>query len=114
EESHELSQNDSSREGSYWHAIAHRIEPDSSNSNYWFRKVGRHPIFLGLHEQAAVLLANAATVRWRLKPEWDPALFNQWCGEARQKPGSAEERLAEGIQNAECSLLLEWCTQAMH
>ena len=28
ERSHELSQDNPSREGSYWHAIAHRIEPD--------------------------------------------------------------------------------------
>ena len=36
--SHQIAQDISSREGSYWHAIAHRIEPDSPNSGYWFRQ----------------------------------------------------------------------------
>src|SRR5579863_5978496 len=52
-ESHELSQDISSPEGSYWHAIAHRIEPDASNSGYWFRQVGQHAIFPALHRSAA-------------------------------------------------------------
>ncbi len=47
--SHQISQDVTSREGSYWHAIAHRLEPDSWNSSYWFRRVGEHPIFSGLY-----------------------------------------------------------------
>src|SRR5436305_1040797 len=56
DESHGLSQNIASREGSYWHAIAHRIEPDTSNSGYWFRRVGEHPIFAELHRRASEIL----------------------------------------------------------
>lgn len=35
--SHEVAQEIESPEGSYWHGIAHRIEPDSFNAGYWFR-----------------------------------------------------------------------------
>jgi hypothetical protein len=44
----------------YWHAIMHRREPDYSNSKYWFRQVGRHPVFTHLAAQATDLLAKTA------------------------------------------------------
>lgn len=30
--------------GSMWHAILHRREGDFSNSKYWYRNAGRHPV----------------------------------------------------------------------
>jgi hypothetical protein len=112
ERSHELSQDNPSREGSYWHAIAHRIEPDASNAGYWFRKVGVHPIFTRLQEQARAILSESNPRGWRLKPEWDPLAFLAWCAEARAHPGGEEERAALAIQRAEWRLLFEWC--ALH
>src|SRR5579872_4751519 len=47
-EAHEIAQDVQSPEGSYWHAIVHRQEPDDWNSAYWFGQVGRHPIFPAL------------------------------------------------------------------
>ncbi|HWC96454.1 MAG TPA: hypothetical protein VG456_06890 [Candidatus Sulfopaludibacter sp.] len=58
-EAHEIAQDIATPEGSYWHALVHRAEPDESNAAYWFRQTGRHPIFAEL--------ANAAH-----KPTWDP------------------------------------------
>ena len=106
--SHQAAQDLSSREGSYWHAIAHRIEPDSWNSGYWFRRVGRHPIFGPLHEQVAPLLIESR-VEWRLKNDWDPELFLAWCDETRNRPESEKYRTARKIQYAECELLFSWC-----
>src|SRR6516165_1333879 len=37
DESHAISQDIDTIEGSYWHAILHRREPDYVNSKYWFR-----------------------------------------------------------------------------
>jgi hypothetical protein len=108
DESHESSQSIESGEGSYWHAIAHRIEPDSSNSAYWFRRVGEHPIFTELHRRASQILEPSNTP-WELKSTWDPLLFLKWCDEARQVPGSDKEQAALQIQRAEWSLLFEWC-----
>src|SRR5262252_7547037 len=42
DEAHQVAQDISSAEGSYWHAIVHRQEPDEGNSGYWFRRVGHH------------------------------------------------------------------------
>jgi len=110
ERSHELSQDNPSREGSYWHAIAHRIEPDSSNAGYWFRKVGVHPIFAELEEQARAILAVNNPSGWRLKPAWDPLAFIAWCDEVRSRHTSGEaERVAVAIQRAEWLLLFKWC-----
>lgn len=116
ERSHELSQDNPSREGSYWHAIAHRIEPDSSNAGYWFRRVGVHPIFAELQERASAVLAVNNPSGWHLKPAWDPLAFIAWCDEARAqrhgKAGEEAESAAAAIQQAECRLLFEWC--ALH
>ncbi len=56
-ESHENAQDISSVEGSYWHAIIHRMEPDAGNAAYWFRRVGRHAIFPELLSEAQQILA---------------------------------------------------------
>jgi hypothetical protein len=43
EKSHLLSQNMSTKTGSYLHGIMHRREGDFSNAKYWFRNAGEHP-----------------------------------------------------------------------
>jgi hypothetical protein len=110
-ESHAVAQDIHSTEGSYWHGIVHRIEPDSENAAYWFRRVGQHSIFPELSRRASEILKNNGPKHWRLKPDWDPFLFIAWCDEARDKGGS-QEAAAIAIQMAEWQLLYHWCTQA--
>jgi hypothetical protein len=55
EESHAISQDLHTPEGSYWHAILHRREPDPSNAKYWFRQVGRHPVMQQVQTEAPAL-----------------------------------------------------------
>jgi hypothetical protein len=113
DESHESSQNIASREGSYWHAIAHRIEPDSSNAAYWLRRVGEHAIFADLQRNASQILERH-NAPWKVKSDWDPFLFLEWCDEARQRPNSDKEQAALQIQRAEWDLLFEWCAVEAH
>lgn len=109
DESHEVSQGISSPEGKYWHAIAHRIEPDSWNSGYWFRQVGQHSIFPDLYERATGILEGASIGDWRLSTVWDPFRFIEWCEDARRLPGTKKEQAALELQRVEWDLLFAWC-----
>ena len=42
---HEAAQEAENHDGSYWHAILHRREPDYSNARYWYDRAGDHPVF---------------------------------------------------------------------
>jgi hypothetical protein len=108
ERSHEIAQEMNTREGSYWHGIAHRIEPDSANAGYWLRRVGEHAIFPALYKDVEALLAASKT-NWRLKDAWEPSLFIAWCDEARGLPGSEKHWIASQIQRVECERLFAWC-----
>jgi hypothetical protein len=46
--------------GSYWHAIMHRMEQDYSNSKYWFRRAGNHPVKHMVQDKVADMLNQHA------------------------------------------------------
>ena len=93
DESHSISQQIHSAEGSFWHAIMHRLEGDFSNSKYWYRQVGQHPVF--------------QTIETEIASDWDPENFVDRCqSESRQgKLSEATRRLA--LQ--EWKSLFEFC-----
>ncbi|MEA1881092.1 MAG: hypothetical protein U9N31_01635 [Candidatus Marinimicrobia bacterium] len=83
---HVIVQDDSTPNGSYWHAILHRRESDYWNSKYWYRRVGNHPVI------------DAMKFEY---PRWDPFDFVDQC---EQNAGSNQERLQE-IQYREMIVL---------
>ena len=53
--SHDISQDLPSAEGSFLHGIMHRREGDFGNSKYWFRKVGKHPLFQQIADETGAI-----------------------------------------------------------
>lgn len=98
EESHEISQTVSTAEGSFWHAIMHRREPDPSNSKYWWRKVASHPVLDMLREQTPALGYQFT----------DPYAFVDLVEKVRDTD-TAEEEMARRVQKLEWVLLFHWC-----
>jgi hypothetical protein len=111
DESHEIVQNLHSAEGSFWHAILHRQEPDSGNSAYWFRRVGNHPVFRDLCKAVEEILKRYPEAEFRTGGKWDPFSFILFCERARQQPGSPHEQAALEIQRAEWQLLFDYCAR---
>ena len=99
EEAHAIAQDIAIAEGSYWHAIVHRQEPDAGNAAYWFRQVGAHPIFPALARAAGQ------------QGPWDPFAFIELCEQARRQPGSELETRARAIQRVEWQLLFDYCAR---
>jgi hypothetical protein len=104
EQAHQIAQNLHTREGSYWHALVHRQEPDGFNAKYWLRQVGDHPIF--------ALLSHAARAHAQvldLPEPWKPGAFVDIC----VRPRSAViAEAARDLQQIEWSLLFEFCSRS--
>lgn len=98
EESHAISQELHTPEGSAWHAILHRREPDAANSAYWWRQVGTHPVLDQLVQQAPAIGYAYST----------PFAFVEFCERVRDQ-GTDDEKLAERVQELEWRLLFDWC-----
>jgi hypothetical protein len=99
DESHKISQDDESDpDRNFWHAIMHRREPDASNSKYWWRRVGPHPVLDQLREHAPALGYTFTT----------PEAFVDYCERVRGT-GTADEELAQRVQLLEWQLLFDHC-----
>ena len=108
EEAHRLIDHPRTPDGVYWHAILHRREPDDGNAAYWFRKLGKHPMFEPLAMESRKIVAASPKVEFRVG-HWDPYSFIAHCDRARKQPGTVQEKVAMEIQRVEWQLLFDHC-----
>jgi hypothetical protein len=116
--SHTVSQDIGSANGSYWHGIMHRREPDYGNGKYWFRRVGTHPLFPQVR-QAAIAAADAfddtavakLAGRFADSADWDAFHFVDLCEQYAHDQESPIGRYLRTVQRDEICLLIIYSHQ---
>ncbi|HEY4312748.1 MAG TPA: hypothetical protein VGN12_25080 [Pirellulales bacterium] len=112
DESHEISQSLATIEGSYWHGIMHRREPDYENAKYWFRRVPAHPI----HDELTIAARDVAAAAdgddqaqfLRTQKQWDVFKFIDLCRAAAGGRSTSKE-ICQRVQSLEWQMLFAYC-----
>lgn len=108
DQSHTISQSVDTREGSYWHGIMHRHEPDYSNAKYWFRRVGQHAVFAKLGPLAQTAIARSGvSLDFARQGDWDPLQLVDVC--QRHASGGEARDVVRQLVELEWSVLFDDC-----
>ena len=115
DESHSISQDLGTKEGSFWHAIMHRREGDFSNSKYWYARCANHPALATLGVQAASVVnpfpADKSLLRL-VRDGFDPSAFVDLVERVHEHVDDPHRPLAVALQRLEWRVLFDHCTRA--
>ncbi len=112
-EAHEAAQALSTPDGAFWHGIVHRREPDPGNAAYWFRRVGRHPVFPTLRAAVREVEAQFPGCRLGMGADWDPIVWIDFWESARRDTDSSQWRMATEIERVEWRVLFDYCSEPL-
>ena len=110
DEAHRLTQQDTSSEGAYWHALVHRSEGDFSNALYWFRRAGAHPVQARLRAKVGEAMKERNPEGWQTlveSPRWEPARLVELC-ERSSRGEPAHPAALQEVVRMEYNLLMEY------
>jgi hypothetical protein len=114
DESHRLSQQIETPNGSFWHAIMHRREGDFSNSKYWLARCAGHPIYptLAIRADDVIRSHPADKSVFRLTSSgWNAGAFVDLVEAVHGRPSDPRHALAVALQQLEWRLLFDHCTR---
>ena len=99
--SHEASQQLHTPTGAYWHAVMHRREGDFSNSRYWYRKAGQHPVIRQID------LSGGPGGAGTCDSCFNPIDFVDRVERAQNADSASPDLIA--LQRTEWLALFQWC-----
>ena len=106
--SHNISQTIKTPDGSFWHAIMHRLEKDYWNSKYWYRNAGDHEVLDRLSQPAREIISGSTSAGQTLvNGNWNADGFVDFCAAEQGSDNSLSQKLA----CLEWQLLFDHCFQ---
>lgn len=117
DEAHQIAQDHEGAIGNWIHAIAHRREPDASNSKYWYHRVHAPAKVLGAIGAESLALFKKLRIpeleplagKMEKSKAWEPESFVDLCDQFRKKdPHKPAYQALAGIQEIEWKGLSEY------